>query len=204
MKVLIAAPTCEEYTQRRLACLATWASTTLCDVKFYSARDMGVPPEADQVKTDYKGYLTVPGENLSYRVRELARWALADGYDYVFKCDDDTYVWVYRLLASGFERWDYCGFSHDWHTPRFASGGAGYWMSRRAMGVLAAQEDAFEPHDDVWVGAVMERDGIVLAHDSRYQPELPHVLRGDMITVHYVKDPETMRAIHNGGYPCEP
>ena len=173
-------------------------------MKFYSARDMGVPPEADQVKTDYKGYLTVPGENLSYRVRELARWALADGYDYVFKCDDDTYVWVDRLLASGFERWDYCGFSHDWHTPRFASGGAGYWMSRRAMGVLAAQEDAFEPHDDVWVGAVMERDGIVLAHDSRYQPELPHVLRGDMITVHYVKDPETMRAIHNGGYPCEP
>ena len=204
MKILIAAPTCQEQADRHQACLRTWASTALCDVRFYTSEEMGVPPEACMCGTDELGLFVRLGQNLSYRLREMCKWALAQGYDYMFKCDLDTYVWVDRLLASGFEQWDYYGFSQDWHVPTFASGGAGYWMSRRAMGVLASQAVADMALDDVWVGIMMHDAGIVLRHDARYHCELPHVLNKSWFTVHYVKNPAVMEAIHRGDYPCEP
>ena len=78
----------------------------------------------------------------------------------------------------------------------FASGGAGYWLSARAMGVLAAAASPFEPAEDMWVGTTLARAGILLHGDRRYNPECPHGLQPDFITVHYVKDPALMRRIH--------
>ena len=211
MRLLIAAPTCDEYAERRQACERTWGADAkgLCDVKFYTAADMGVPLEEGRIKTDHTGgWVTRPGQSLNYRLREMCRWALAQGYDYVFKCDDDTYIRVDRLLASGFEGHDYYGFSQWWHDPPFASGGAGYWMSRRALGALASQEGdlgiAAEWPDDVWAGIVMRDSGISLVHDARYIVDLPAVLPRDWITVHYVKNPAVMEALHMGAYPCQP
>jgi len=64
----------------------------------------------------------------------MFQWILDNGYDRVFKADDDTYVHVPRLLVSGKEEFDYVGrpdqadrYNH------WMQGGAGYWLSRHAM-----------------------------------------------------------------------
>jgi len=198
-KILIAAPVCHEYRERWQACLDTWAGTNLCDVKLYTSEDFNVPPEQNRCMTDQTGLVTRPGQDLSYRLRELCRWALEQGYTNLFKCDDDTYVWVDRLLASSGPEFDYLGFSHgSWHYPPFASGGAGFWLSRKSMQVIAESELDPNRIDDVWIGERLLHAGIILIHDPRYSPVLPAVIASNHITVHYIKDPEIMRQLHNG------
>jgi hypothetical protein len=201
LKVLVAVLACDEpaYVARRRACEETWANTGLCDVRFFTAKDLNIPDRANSCKTDERGFYTSAGECLGYRVREICRWALAHGYDYVFKCDDDTYVYIDRLLKSGFQQFDYSG--HVWVgiTPNpFCSGGAGYWLSRKAMEVIAAQPDekSNEPLEDVWVGDTLVKAGFRVYMDYRYRPTLPPVISPHFITVHYVKSPDQMREIH--------
>src|ERR1035437_8027519 len=51
------------------------------------------------------------------------RWAIENGYDYVFQASVDTYVAVPRLLKSGFEKHDSTG--RKCTNGPHASGGAG-------------------------------------------------------------------------------
>ena len=104
--------------------------------------------------------------------REACRWALANGYDYAFQCDADTYVVVPRLLASGFEKHDYIGYtiSRPEHLePYYAGGGCGYWLSARALQVLAdASDESFCGWGDLWVGNCLLSADIHATHDERY------------------------------------
>lgn len=70
-------------------------------------------------------------KHLPFKVREIFRWALARDYDYIFKVDTDTYVDVPRLLVSGFQNSDYSGTPFWKDGNAFASGGAGYWISKK-------------------------------------------------------------------------
>ena len=126
-------------------------------------------PKADEamfpVPYDFK--------HLPFKVREIFRWAWARGYDYVFKVDTDTYVDVPRLLASGFAEFDYSGtpfFLDGW---AYASGCAGYWISRAAFELLLDAPIAI-PWDDIWVGEVLQAHNIPLHVDYRYQVNSPH------------------------------
>ena len=198
-KILIAVPTCEETAARRKACEETWASTKLAEVRFFTSEDLGVPitAESSRLKTDELGFVNRPGQALSVRQTYLCRWALERNYDFVFKCDDDTYVWVDRLLHSGFANHDYSGYAQDWHNPPFASGGAGYWLSRKAMLVIANATRWMDP-EDVWVATTLHSARIFLHGDVRYRWNLPPIITNDLISVHYVKDPALMHKIHNG------
>ena len=83
----------------------------------------------------------------------LFQYALANGYDYVFRVCDDTIVHVDRLLAAGLAAYDYagsfCGYAEatGYYFPikylDYMHGGAGVWLSRKAMQALV---------DDVWYG----------------------------------------------------
>src|SRR6202521_691042 len=81
-------------------------------------------------------FLAVPDDYLhvTYKARAMYSWALANGYDYIFKCFPDTYVNPGRLMRSGFENYDYVGnFACTPAVgPAYCTGGAGYWLSRRA------------------------------------------------------------------------
>jgi hypothetical protein len=109
-------------------------------------------------------------------VQEVARYALLQGYDGVFKVDDDTYVRPERFLESGFMQYDYVGRllgpTDEYHRTRYARGGTGYYMSRRVMQVLA---DAPTPNPDIprdyaedsWVGRITLEAGIECVNDDR-------------------------------------
>ena len=144
---------------------------------------------------------------LNRKTEALVRYALTRGYDYVFKCDDDTWVHVDRLLDSGFEEHDYAG-SMDRHydfalgrSYEWAQGGAGYWLSRRAMEVVAANGLHRARAEDFAVGQLLAANGIRPHHDGRYRPAvsesdledttswLPSPRNSRLITLHKVSPP---------------
>ena len=141
------------------------------------------------------------------KTRALVEFALLKGYDYVFKCDDDTYVRPRLLIKSGFEKHDYSGSTEMHHADdtgyyQYAGGGGGYWLSRRAM---VAVFTGNEPHKyrhgacDVTVGQTLAAAGIFPYHNSRYLNAVTdtQISRPPSyaITLHKC-DPDQMRIVH--------
>jgi hypothetical protein len=186
-KILIAIPACHRYdygklehgisrqTKDRLAVQrSTWlkdapAFSTYVNYRFFYGHGAQRSPEKDEV------FLDCPDDypNLPHKMQAIYRWALAKGYDYIFKCDDDTFVYLDRLMASGFEEYDYCGYilesDEAWSNGRYISGGPGYWLSKKAMQILA---EAVVDHwaEDLWTGRVLTKSGIRPHRDPRYLP----------------------------------
>lgn len=80
--------------------------------------------------------------SLHYKSIEKFKWALDAGYDYLYECGTDTFGCIPRLIASGFELYDYYGdFLHE--EPRqpwphgsynkFCQEGPGYFISHKAL-----------------------------------------------------------------------
>jgi len=112
----------------------------------------------------------------------MFEWAYREGFDYVFKCDDDTYLFPERLMKSGFQRWDYIGQSRvlDGLGRGICSGGC-YGLSRKALKVLveSPQDWMYKPRqlnltgavlwqEDRWVAEVLQRSGIQPHNDKRF------------------------------------
>ena len=110
-------------------------------------------------------------EALPNKTRGICRWAAEHQYDFLFTCDDDTYVVPERLLASNFEHHDYSGRfrgpSGGYPAP-YCSGFA-YWLSKRALCIVAEQPLTADRADDRWIGNVLHEAGIKGALDARYR-----------------------------------
>jgi hypothetical protein len=97
------------------------------------------------------------------------RWALDQGYEYIFQCFPDTFIDVDKLMTSGFEEHPFIGapISGGSKTLKFAAGGCGYWLDRQATEIVLETR----PNDwaeDRWVGNALATKGITLWHDNRY------------------------------------
>lgn len=126
--------------------------------------------------------------HLPEKSQAMRKWSLDHDYDFMFKSDRDTYLSPRRLFSSGFERFDYCG-----HFPRhpqegfipviadargaypYASGGCGYWTSRRAMEAIVAApldekrlDNRGNPAEDLWIPNILFPLGILGYHDPKY------------------------------------
>jgi hypothetical protein len=176
MKLLIAVKSCQHDLERgdHEVIRKTWGKEAVemgADVRFFIGSNTNAPSCALQsdevvlnVEDDY--------HSLPYKTREICRWALE--YDHVFLCDTDTCVWPKRLFSCRFENYDYVGqitrpfgqtFSynainrsgkdeqHD-NCYGWASGGIGYFLSRKAVNKIA-QETPTSWAEDLWVGQVM-------------------------------------------------
>jgi hypothetical protein len=114
----------------------TWARDTAAfrnhvDFRFFYGDPFVGVAEMDEVvlpcPDDY--------EHLPHKTIEICRWALEQGYDFLLKCDDDSYVWVDRLVRELMgSKFDYAGYLNH----NVCSGGCGYWLSRKAMALVAA------------------------------------------------------------------
>ena len=107
------------------------------------------------------GYGDVPKKH-----QEALRWAKAQGYEYVFMSDIDTYIAVPRLLRSGYEKHDFvgCRCANENHQ----SGAAGYWLSAKAFDPLINTDATGHSWSDMWTWHTLEKAGIHLHHDPRY------------------------------------
>jgi hypothetical protein len=172
MKPLIAVHACHAYADNRQAIRDTWFAKWghLVDIRFFIGNP-ATPEESEVV------YLDCPDtfEALGLRTWGLARWAKENGYTHVFKCDDDTYIHIPRLLASGFEKWEYFGSRCHGHCMSYAQGGAGYWLSGRALDIVAnAKQDYWmkasthNGFEDLGVGLLLTNSGIGVKDDPRF------------------------------------
>jgi hypothetical protein len=202
MRALIAISSCGDFESNgnNQALRDTWlkdAARLGVPYKFFFGVGQGEPEREDavilrDVPDDY--------EHLTYKTRASLRWAHEHGFTHVFRCFPDTFVRVDRLMASGFERFDYLGDfrSEVAGPPNYASGGPGYWLSRKAFSflinapVLGIWRDDITPWaEDLWTGQILGRHvdaaltyrdewGKFVNHGSRYWPALDN----DTITAH--------------------
>lgn len=137
---------------------STWAEG-LADCRFFFGRG---PVRADARDVN----LDVPDDygHLCRKMQAIIQWTYDHGYDYLFKCDDDVYVWPERLFRSGFEQHDYVGLKfRDRHIT-----GAARWLSRKAMRIVLDNPlpDVFD--EDYWIWTRLTDAGITAVHDERY------------------------------------
>jgi hypothetical protein len=155
------------------------------------------PPPAEErliqlaVQDDY---LSLPR-----KVQALCRFALEHyEFDYLFKCDDDTYVSIERLFDLLKERAQYIGGA-EWVREGYASGGAGYLLSRRAVELVAGAPVPADGAEDVWVGRVLSAAGVKLRPTARLlMDHRDHPRRENNIVSAHWCSPELMKAIHAG------
>ncbi len=213
-RILIGALSGWKYHERRQRCLSTWMA---------DAEDMGIRsvfllgcPTATQPEQIGRHVLVCPCpddySSLPQRTCWFCKWALEAGsgeptrcagapagsWDYLFKCDDDTCVSIPRLLAYNLAGRDYVGA--EWRPGvGYGSGGAGYFLSRRAAGQVAAHLDKAAGAEDLLVGHVLRAAGIPLAIEPRLVPfgSMEHRPKkaNDLITLHGV-DAEAFLAAH--------
>lgn len=215
-KLLIVIPTASQYegnesslnrdeAERRQACRETWLKDCPVDYKFFFGA--GYVPAADDEMTlpVAEGYA-----GLSMKFRCMCQWALDHGYDWLFRVDDDAYVWVERLLQSGYEAHNYSGYTvpypqHLEHA-KYASG-AGWTLSRRAMEIVAGNMPS-HPADDLWVGKLLYQHGIkvhrdtryVVGHDNHFIPLESLPVEHSAIVLHALR-PDDIRLVHSLPYP---
>jgi GT2 family glycosyltransferase len=127
--------------------------------------------------------------HMPYKLREICRYALREGYDYVFTPCDDVYVDVYRLSTSEFKGHDYIG--NLWNGNPYAHGGPGFWLSKKACEIIA-NAPVTSTHDDEWVGMVLAEHGIFGHHDTRYAYD-SDVLQDDTVAMHMTFLPGTYK-----------
>jgi Galactosyltransferase len=173
-KLLIAILACHHRAPHLSAIRETWVPdiNSACDYRFFFGRGSHGEVKPDEVILDcddaYRG--------LACKVQEACRWAVDHGYEFLFKADDDTYVRPERLMSAGFENDDFRGLvlpaTDRYHEHAYARGGTGYWLSRKAMEVLAAAptpnpDIPSEYAEDSWVGKTLRQAGIECTNDDR-------------------------------------
>ena len=172
MKPLIAIHACHKYSDLRQAVRETWVAKWghLIDIKFFVGQPAGDEPDVV--------YLDCPDDfwSLGLKNSGSSRYARAHGYTNLFKCDDDTFVHVPRLLSSGFEQWEYTGRRCQANNFVYAQGGAGYWIGPRLIDVMADISDGWwrlkpamhNQFEDLGTGIQAHFHKFGLKDDTRY------------------------------------
>lgn len=161
-RVLIAILSCHSLRGYEQSLRDTWIKDIPAgtDYKFVLGRPAAMP-EKDEVFLDVGDTL----QDLTHKVVAVCCWAHEAGYDYLLKCDLDTLVRPQGLLQSDFSRFDWVGGQNEF----FASGGAGYWLSRRAMRAVADHPVEPGPAEDVNTAHAVLEAGMTLHNDLRYK-----------------------------------
>ena len=224
-KVLIAVPVCWKYaygqhtiavqrhTEGRIEAVRdTWAKDVVpfrdyVHLKFfYGRRPTNRPP---QMKPD-EIILNVPDDydHLPHKMQGIYQYAIQHGYEYVFKADDDGFLYIDRLMRTDYEGVDQLGFSNCTHglgqkCGCYITGGCGYFLSKKAM--LAAIAEPIRPNDwaeDLITGrALRTRRCRRIAHPGflpgfkNHYVDVDAVLKSDFsyVSLHAVKAADMQR-----------
>lgn len=170
-KILIGIVACHNHLERVQAQRDSWIKHIPPDVSYkfffgHGDRELNHDEIGLDVDDDYF--------HLVHKVRAMCQWAIAHDYTNLFKCDTDTWIFPDRLISnSDFGKYDYIGLEGFRATRSYAMGGPGYWLSRKAMEIVANSNlylaaGANRISEDVYVGKMLRSHGISLHIDSRY------------------------------------
>jgi hypothetical protein len=138
----------------------TWLKDLPVDYKFFYGNKLR-PPETRKGQTPItlrepladEVYLNC-GDNYTSnpaKMKEMCKYAGNEGYDYLIRVDDDTFVYPNHLLLENWLGHDYSGSGRE----NFHPGGC-MVLSRRAMGFII-DAPITNWADDVWIGSVMQK-----------------------------------------------
>lgn len=177
MKILIAIESCVKNRHLHQAMVDTWLGDLAFDFKFFIG---GI----SEPQGDHEVWVPCLDtyEGLVAKTKGICRWADTQGYDYLFKCDTDTVVHPSRLICSLKSAVDYLGgFNEDVFPSelrhffpamdriQFASGGAGYWLSRQAMQIVGKGLATLSPAEDVYVASQLFLESITPVWHEGYR-----------------------------------
>lgn len=140
MRTLVAIVSCQRDRELQQAQRDTWLKDLHgADYCFFLGRDaVGHWGRGDDVifneDDSYAG--------LARKTQAICEWAIMKEYDRLFKCDIDTVVNP-ELLLNPYGYYCYAGGENEDLVPgipgriKFASGGAGYWLDRTPMEIVA-------------------------------------------------------------------
>lgn len=141
------------------------------------------------------GYMDLPA-----KVKAMFKYALASGYDYCLKLDDDVLLCPQNFLKL-FQPVDYCGYELESDTLKWASGAA-YVVSRKAMQLVVDTpwDVTWNSAEDQATGRILATNGIPLTHDHRYlcchcSTCFARFGLQNLITVH-TRSPQQMQELH--------
>lgn len=138
-RILIGVTSCRKHKERRDACRATWMASPIDGIRpvFFVGGGTPLPDEPDTIA------LACPDtyEALPAKIRAFFDHALEhESFDWLFKCDDDTYVAQNRLHELTVGSHELAGNAEFLDTKGYASGGAGYLLSRRIVAAVATDD----------------------------------------------------------------
>jgi hypothetical protein len=167
--------------ERKKACEETWAQ----DVKNFSNVSCKL-----FTSEEFNSHVLMP-----HKMRWICAQMVEQGFDLMFRPDDDTAVDVARMVRQGLELTaDYAGEVQG----GFVIGGPGIYMTHKACSVIANSECPdyrVEWRDDAWIGQVLLEAGIKPTQLHMTEMEEGIVL-GPLITRHPVS-PEKMREYYH-------
>ena len=115
MKFLLAIGSCNRYELNgwndgpRTTCFADAVRMGM-DCKFFHGDRLVKEPQECVRRDDI---VVLPADDSygggMFKAREMYKWMLDRDYDYIYRCDHDTYFRPERLLTSGFEKYDLLG-----------------------------------------------------------------------------------------------
>lgn len=163
-KILVAIESCHRDREAQQAQRDTWLSAlNVVDYKFFLGRPRTKAQCIDEVFLDVEDSY----ETLSIKTQAICDWAFRHNYDFIFKCDIDTVLNGKTATISGGQ--DYVGGENaDVDIPgfpsgriEFCSGGAGYWLSRKALTAVANADTISTCAEDVFVAHALAKVGIL-------------------------------------------
>jgi len=195
-RVLIGVCTCLPHAEHRQAVRETWAAMAGPEqtVRFFLGASAPLPDEPDAICLPVEdSYEFLPKKVMAFFRHVLEHFQ----FDWIFKCDDDTYVDLTRLPGLVGDDCDLVG-NDILENRGFPSGGAGYLLSKAMVERLVADgripdegsEDRLIGHEAIRLGARARVSKQLIWNKARFP-------RGEngIVTSHWCR-PERLRAIH--------
>ena len=153
----------------------TWGKDVMAagaDLAFFiGKRQTGWEPKSkDEILTNAEALLTQDDHDyFQYLIKEMLRWSIRQGYDFTFLCCNDTFIIPEKLMASGFEKFDYSGFFVPRDIPLgtkttedvyghklylWADAGAGWFLSKKAAKIVVDSK-CDQWGGDIWIGQTL-------------------------------------------------
>lgn len=194
-RVLIAIESCQRYRLGPVhdAIRETWFKNIhVTDKRFFYGMDTSMSLQCDDPDTTGLNCLD-DYNSLSLKTQAICRWALERDFDFVFKCDTDTVLNPWEFVFSAFPSPpDYLGGENaDVNVPgfppnriEFCSGGAGYWLSKKALTIVADAPIIKTSAEDVFVADALLKYGIKPTFHPGYRWRPGAVIDKDVVTLH--------------------
>jgi hypothetical protein len=208
-KLIVAIESAEAFVDRQSLCRDGW-------VKMFGGRH----PDVDiffvvgngwsSSYRDDQDVVHVPAvdlyEWLPQKTQQLFKYVLRNyDFDFLFKCDDDTFVHLDRLVGMLGDGHDFVGAINTWFAgdkSYYAEGGAGYLLSRKAVALAYdnLSSDKLQGPEDVYVSLALRDAGVQLIPTSRFnQFELVvPTANNAQVTCHYIKTKKQVDDIIDG------